>query len=185
MARYASDHKQKTREAIVEAAARCIRAGGLDALGVASIMSEVGLTHGGFYAHFRSRDALLAAAVGHLFDTATSTLDRFEEKHGPRALERYVDFYLSPRHRDDASIGCPIPALAADMRNAAPVVRAAFDAGLEKLADRLGRLMPQGGRRAGLALLSEMSGVLSVSRTLADARASTELLSAKRKGLAV
>ena len=63
MVRYSSDHKEKTHAAIIEAAAERIRSGGFDALGVASIMAEAGLTHGGFYAHFRSRDALLAAAV--------------------------------------------------------------------------------------------------------------------------
>jgi len=120
MTRYSADHKDKTRAAIVEAAAERIRAGGFEALGVASIMAEAGLTHGGFYAHFPSRDALLAAAVSRLFDKACETVARFEEKHGDAALERYVDFYLSPRHRDDVTSGCPIPSLAGEARRAAP-----------------------------------------------------------------
>jgi TetR/AcrR family transcriptional repressor of nem operon len=181
--RYASDHKDKTRALVVEAAALRICGGGLDALGVASIMAEAGLTHGGFYAHFRSRDALMAAAVTRLFDKACDTLGRFEQKYGEQALERYVDFYLSARHRDDVTAGCPIPALSAEARRAAPEVQAAFEAGLEKLADQVGRLIPKGGRRAGLALLGEMAGVLNVARTMGDLKQSADLLASKRKAI--
>jgi TetR/AcrR family transcriptional repressor of nem operon len=185
MVRYAADHKDKTRAAIVEATAQRIAAGGFEAAGVASIMAEVGLTHGGFYAHFKSRDALLAAAVGRLFERGVETLTRLEEKYGESALGRYLDFYLSPRHRDDAGGGCPIPALAAEARNAAPVVKAAFDAGLEQLADKLSGMMPgKGGRKAAVALLAEMGGVVALARAMGDAKASGELLAGKRKALA-
>lgn len=191
MARYSTDHKEKTRAAIVDAAAERIRSGGFDALGVASIMAEAGLTHGGFYAHFPSRDALLAAAVTRLFEKACETVGRFEEKYGAEVgLEKYIDFYLSPRHRDDTEHGCPIPALAGDAQRAAPQVKAAFEAGLDALAERLGRMIPPtkergGGKKAALALYGEMVGVLSVSRTIGDAKQSGELLAAKRKAIAV
>jgi TetR/AcrR family transcriptional regulator, transcriptional repressor for nem operon len=181
--RYSSDHKEKTHEAIVSAAAACIRHNGLQGLGVARIMADAGLTHGGFYAHFASRDALLAAAVTRLFEVAVETVEHFETKYGARGLEHYVDFYLSPRHRDDATIGCPIPSLAGEARRAAREVKAAFDAGLERLADRLGGLMPKGGKRAALGLLGEMAGVLSVARTIADQRQSNELLSSAKKAV--
>jgi len=184
MARYSTDHKEKTHAAIVDAAAERIRSGGFDALGVASIMAEAGLTHGGFYAHFPSRDALLAAAITRLFDKACETVSRFEERHGEAALEKYVDFYLSPRHRDDMEHGCPIPSLAGDAQRAAPQVKAAFEAGLDKLAERLGQLIPKGGKKAALALYGEMVGVLSVSRTI-DAKQSNELLAAKRKAITI
>lgn len=185
MVRYAADHKAKTHAAIVEAAALRIAAGGFEAAGVASIMAEAGLTHGGFYAHFKSRDALLAAAVGRLFDRGIESLDRLEEKYGAEALGRYLDFYLSPRHRDDPANGCPIPALAAEARNAAPVVREAFDAGLERLADRMAKMMPNGTRKAALGLFAEMAGVVSLARAMGDAKASADLLAGKRKALAV
>lgn len=183
MTRYAADHKQKTHEAIVERAAELVRTGGLGGLGVAAVMAEAGLTHGGFYAHFRSRDALLAAAVTRLFDKAIDGVGRYEARYGPKAgLERYVDFYLSPRHRDDMTIGCPIPALAGEARRAAPQVARAFDDGLERLAERLGKLM-KGGRKAALALLGEMAGVLTVSRAMTDQRQSNELLASRRKSV--
>ena len=188
MTRYAADHKQKTHEAIIEKAADLIRAGGLESLGVAAVMAEAGLTHGGFYAHFRSRDALLAAAVTRLFDKAVDGVGRYEAKYGPKAgLERYVDFYLSPRHRDDMAIGCPIPALAGEARRAPPQVARAFDDGLERLAQRLGKLMRGGHstnkKGAALALLAEMAGVLTVSRAMTDVRQSNELLTSKRKSV--
>jgi len=179
--RYATDHKQKTHEAIIETAASFIRWHGLEALGVARIMADAGLTHGGFYAHFKSRDALLSAAVSCLFDIAIETVDHFETKYGAAGLDRYVDFYLSARHRDDPSIGCPIPSLAAETRRAPPEVKMAFDEGLDRLADRVGRLMPKGGRKAALALLGDMAGTLAVSRAIPDQRQSNDLLAAKRK----
>ncbi len=185
MVRYASDHKEKTRSLIVEKTAVRIRSAGLEGVGVASIMAEAGLTHGGFYAHFKSRDALLAAAVERLFDVAVSVIDRIEDKHGQAALDRYLDFYLSPRHRDDISGGCPVPVLSAEVQRAAPEVKAAFDDGLNRLADRLAKLMPRGGRKAAVALLGEMAGVLNLSRAVSDAKASTELLAEKRKALAL
>jgi len=182
VARYSPDHKEKTRALVVDLAAVRIRAGGLESLGVASIMAEAGLTHGGFYAHFPSRDALAAAAVTHLFVSAGEAVDRIGAKYGADALERYVDFYLSPRHRDEERLGCPVPALAGEVRNAAPEVKAAFDAGLEYLAERIGALENAGGRKAALRLLGEMAGVLAISRTISDLRRSNDLLASARKG---
>jgi TetR/AcrR family transcriptional repressor of nem operon len=184
LARYSTEHKEQTRARIVDLAAQRIREDGLAGLGVAGIMAEAGLTHGGFYAHFPSRDALLAEAVSRLFGQACETVDRMEGKHGANALSRYVDFYLSPRHRDDRTIGCPIPALAGEVRNSAPEVRQAFDAGLDTLADTLGRITPQGGRPAGrkaaLALLGEMAGKLAVARSMSDERRSSAMLADAR-----
>ena len=104
------------------------------------------------------------------------------------ALSRYVDFYLSPRHRDDLTIGCPIPMLAADVSRTGGDVKAAFDAGLDRLTEGLGQLMPQtgsktGGKKAALALLGEMAGVLGLSRAMGDSRQSADLLAGKRKAL--
>lgn len=186
MVRYSPDHKEKTRAAIVAATAERIRSGGLEGVGVASIMETCGLTHGGFYAHFKSRDALLAAAVEQMFATATDAIGRFEDKYGEAALGRYVDFYLSARHRDDVVGGCPVPVISAEVQRAAPEVRAAFEAGLNRLADRLAKIMaPGAGRKGALALLGEMAGVLNLSRVVGDAKASGELLAGARKAVGV
>jgi TetR/AcrR family transcriptional repressor of nem operon len=187
MSRYAADHKEKTRARVIDLAAQRIRAQGLGGLGVAGVMSEAGLTHGGFYAHFPSRDALLAEAVTRLFDIACEAVEHAEAKYGARALEKYADYYLSSRHRDGVDEGCPVPALSSEIRNAAPMVREAFEAGLVRLAETLGRITPlggrPGGRKAGLALLAEMSGALSLSRTIADPKRSNALLADVRSQL--
>jgi len=180
MARYSAGHKEKTRDLVIDLAASCIRRDGLEGLGVAKIMAEAGLTHGGFYAHFSSRDQLLAAAVARLFDHGVETIAHFKSKHGEAALERYVDFYLSPRHRDDLTGGCPIPALSSEVRHAASEVRAAFEEGLDRLSEALGAITP-GGRKAALSLLGEMAGVLALSRTLSDAKRSSEMLASARR----
>ena len=185
MVRYSPDHKENTRSLIVEKTAARIHAAGLEGVGVASIMADAGLTHGGFYAHFKSRDALLAAGIERLFDASVAVIDRIEDKYGAGALDRYLDFYLSVRHRDDTIGGCPVPVLSAEVQRAAPEVKAAFDAGLNRLADRLAKLMRAGGRKAALALLGEMAGVLNLSRAVSDAKASSEMLASKRKAIAV
>lgn len=185
MVRYSADHKDRTRALIVEKTAARIRTAGLEGVGVASIMAEAGLTHGGFYAHFKSRDALLAAGITHLFESSAASLERLQERYGDKALDRYLDFYLSARHRDDMTSGCPVPVLSSEVQRAAPEVKAAFDAGLNRLGDTLARLMPNGGRKQALALLGEMAGVLALSRAVGDTKTSGDLLSAKRKALAV
>ncbi len=184
MARYSPDHKEKTRETLVDLAARRVCAEGFGGLSVAGLMAEAGLTHGGFYAHFASRDDLLAAATLRLFDRGCETLDRFAAKYGEAGAGKYVDFYLSPRHRDETELGCPVPSLAGDVRHAAPQVKAAFDAGMAKLAARLGGMLG-GDARAGMELLGEMAGVLAVARTVRDGKRSNELLAAARKGVRV
>lgn len=188
MARYSAGHKEATREKLVELAARHIRMHGMASLGVASLMAEAGMTHGGFYAHFKSREALLAAAVERVFDQSVEALAYWPKKYGEGALSKYKDFYFSSRHRDDASAGCPVPSLAGEARLASPEVKAAFDAGLERLADAIARMTPEGetaaGRKAALCLLGEMAGVLALSRVV-DAKRSGEVLAAGRKAVAV
>ena len=107
--RYDREHKAKTRDRILDVAARAIRASGPDKVAVAAVMSEAGLTHGGFYAHFPSKDALISAAVGRMFDDAATRNRLSGEAAGP-ALCGYVDAYLSRVHRDAPETGCPLPA---------------------------------------------------------------------------
>jgi len=99
--RYDAEHKQKTREKVLKAAAKAIRADGPHRVGVADVMSKAGLTHGGFYAHFTSKDDLIAAAIEQMFDESRIRMARETEDKPPReALRSYIDFYLSSGHRD-------------------------------------------------------------------------------------
>jgi len=190
MTRYAPGHKDETRRRLVKLAADRLRGGGLASLSVATIMAEAGLTHGGFYAHFKSRDALAAEAIAFLFAEAVASIDQMEQRYGAEALSRYQDYYLSARHRDaPGSEGCPIPALGADMRTAPPEVRDAFESGLSALAARIGALPKEDGSPLGpagaLAMLGEMAGVLGLSRTISDPTRSAQLLKGARQSLAV
>src|ERR1700754_2740159 len=106
--RYGEDHKEQTRARVLQEAAREIRAKGPDGIGVAAIMARAGLTHGGFYAHFKSKDALVAAALDTMFEDMRARFERRASDADPRtALRAYVDFYLSAMHRDARDRGCP------------------------------------------------------------------------------
>src|SRR5262249_38905973 len=145
--RYDAEHKQRTHERVVKAAAKAIRAKGPDRVGVADVMADVGLTHGGFYAHFDSKDALIAAAIGQMFEEARARLEIETKDRTPaQALAGYVDFYLSPGHRDARRSGCPIAALSSDMPRLNARVRAQFAAGCKRLSGTLSSLIEQTGR---------------------------------------
>jgi TetR/AcrR family transcriptional repressor of nem operon len=114
--RYDSEHKQRTRERLLAEAAKAIRSEGPHKLGVAEVMAKAGLTHGGFYAHFASKDDLIAEAVGQMFTEAGARMvRRMGEGRSPaETLRSYVEFYLSAAHRDSRTSGCPVPFLSAD-----------------------------------------------------------------------
>ena len=121
--RYDTEHKARTRNAILVEAASAIRERGPEGVGVAEIMSATGLTHGGFYAHFKSKDELVACAITQMFD---ETRARFAKRTGDLppadALTKYVDRYLSRAHRDQRSEGCALATLAGDLPRAGPEV---------------------------------------------------------------
>ena len=106
--RYDAEHKARTRERVLKEAVKAIRASGPGRLGVAGVMQSAGLTHGGFYAHFESKDDLVMAAVAEMFGGAHGAFERRTEGLQPRdALRDYVRFYLSRAHRDARDGGCP------------------------------------------------------------------------------
>jgi len=187
--RYDAEHKERTRALLLKEAARAIRAKGPQRIGVAAIMAKAGLTHGGFYAHFASKDELVAEAVDTMFTDSGGRLQKMLSELPPdEALAAYVDFYLSPRHRDDRGRGCPIPALSADVPHLSAVARKAFGNGIARLGDILAGLLermdhPQP-RQAALSLLSELSGALALARCLGSGEQSDALLAASRAALA-
>lgn len=185
MARYDPGRKQETRKAILKAAARAVRSGGPERVSVAAVMGEAGLTHGGFYAHFRSKEALVAAAIIHMFEGAAYKSARWTEGlNGLDALNAYVDRYLSPEHRDDPGRGCPLTTLAADVARTKGDGQAAFDAGVAgMIAAVAGRLVvDDGGEREALAasLVAEMAGAVALARAVSDPVLSDRLLDASR-----
>jgi TetR/AcrR family transcriptional repressor of nem operon len=186
--RYSEDHKEKTRNKVLEAAARAIRAQGPHRVGVAGVMKQAGLTHGGFYAHFESRDDLVAAAIGQMFKESRARFMQVTESLPPlEALAAYIDFYLSRSHRDALTSGCAIAALAADVRRVPVEARAGFAQGVANLTERLAERLRTLGRAQpeleASSMLAELVGALSLSRGEPDDERSAAILAASRASL--
>jgi TetR/AcrR family transcriptional repressor of nem operon len=183
--RYDEDHKQRTREKVLNAAARTIRAEGPDRIGVAAIMAEAGLTHGGFYAHFGSKEELVTEAIRQMFVDASARRSAWVDGKPPReGLRDYVKFYLSRAHRDGRGDGCPLTALATDLPRLPQPAKAVFGEGVERMTQSMADLLaaidwpdPQG---AASGLVSEMVGAVSLARSVADGAQSDRILKCAR-----
>jgi TetR/AcrR family transcriptional regulator, transcriptional repressor for nem operon len=177
---HSQDEKAKSHQRIVDIAARRIRESGTDGPGVAEIMSEAGLTHGGFYKHFDSRDDLVAEAVDAAIEQGSARLaQRVEGAEDP--LAAFVDGYLSTDHRDDPGTGCTVVALGADAARSDDRVRAAYRAQVEHYIADMEELL--GGddadadtRRRAIAAVTSMVGALLISRAVDDQSLSEEIL---------
>ena len=184
--RYDLDHKQKTRERVLRAAAKAIRTQGPHRVGVAGVMRDAGLTHGGFYAHFASKDELVASAIGQMFEQAKARFQNEVKDYPPaRALGAYIDFYLSPGHRDARASGCPIPTLAGDLPRLDRAARTRFSEGVAALTrsvaariEQLGHAEPQALARS---VVAEMVGALSLARAEPDVDKSNAMLADSRQ----
>ncbi|WP_295636307.1 TetR/AcrR family transcriptional regulator [Novosphingobium sp.] len=179
--RYDSEHKARTRNRVLKEAAAALRAVGPDRLAVADVMNRAGLTHGGFYGHFKSRDELLTEAVGAMFQDRYELYFSHIETVEPRAgLQRFVDNYLSIRHRDARDTGCPIPILAGELHRLPEAARSRFDVAVHRLTDGLvtllGRAAIDAPRTRAVSAIAEMVGAIAVARTLPDITEATELL---------
>jgi TetR/AcrR family transcriptional repressor of nem operon len=182
--RYDAEHKQKTREKVLDAAAEAIRAEGPHRLGVAGVMAKAGLTHGGFYAHFESKEDLVCQTIDHMF--ARSRLKKLDAQPdlGPaEKLVAFIDYYLSPAHRD-AAAGCALPALAADAQRLTPEVRAAYSRGMTGMTGRiaehlrvLGHAEPED---LATSTVAEMVGGLMLARAEPDVTRSDRMLERSR-----
>jgi TetR/AcrR family transcriptional regulator, transcriptional repressor for nem operon len=186
--RYDTEHKQKTRAIVLQAAAKAIRTEGPDRVAVAGVMAEAGLTHGGFYAHFKSKDELVAAAIGQMFDEAHTRWERETAERDPaEGLLAYIDFYLSKKHRDARGFGCPMAALASDLPRLSESAREQFADGVRRSTARLGeQLAALGHADAGTAArstIAELIGSLSLARIEPDAKRSEAILAASRSQL--
>jgi TetR/AcrR family transcriptional repressor of nem operon len=183
--RYSDAHKEETRKKVLRAAAAAVRAKGPDGVGVAEIMAEAGLTHGGFYAHFRSKEALVAAAIEEAFGQSRRRFARMTEAMtSEQALAAFVDAYVSTEHRNNPQNGCPISTLANDLPRQGPTVRAAFDAGVADLIARLEAWLPRrdpaARRSLATSLMAEMAGAVALSRAVSDEALAEQLLAASR-----
>jgi TetR/AcrR family transcriptional repressor of nem operon len=182
--RYSDTHKEETRGKVVRAAAVAVRAKGPDGVGVAEIMAEAGLTHGGFYAHFPNKEALVVAAIGEAFGQSARRFARMlDGKTGAQSLEAFVEAYVSPEHRNNPAGGCPIAALSSDLPRQAQPVREAYERGVRGLIGRLEGWLPEDRRHLAPSLLAEMAGAVSLSRAISDEADAARLLAEARASL--
>jgi len=178
VARYSKEHKDATRRRIIEAAGQRLKRDGIDGSGVSTLMADAGLTNGAFYAHFASKDDLVATAVA---DQLHQQLERYRNAPlGREGVERLVREYLSVRHRDDVEHGCPSAALLDELGRCNAATKQAYTDGVLGLADeiaaRLAPADPPSARGQVLSLFALLIGTLQLSRALADRRLADEAL---------
>ncbi|MBI5264175.1 MAG: TetR/AcrR family transcriptional regulator [Bradyrhizobium sp.] len=184
--RYSKEHKQETHARIVRKASVRLREKGAHGVGVADLMKEAGLTHGGFYAHFPSRDALLAEAFAYAMDRSTEHWRKLTEQTAPeKRLALIAESYLSMPHRDDPGHGCAIVALGAEIARESPKTRRAFsgkiDQMIELMADQITAVPRKAARKQAIATLITMAGTLLLARVAGAGELSEEVLKAGRE----
>ena len=168
------------REKILESAGRLFRERGYDGIGVADIMKRAGLTHGGFYGHFPSKDDLAAEITARVLEPE-GWLERMTGK-AKASVSEVVRSYLTRRHRDDAGHGCLFAALGSDVARQPRSIRRAFTEGLRRRVDALRQVMPgrsaAAKRQKALALMAGLVGALTLARAVDDPQLSDEILEA-------
>jgi AcrR family transcriptional regulator len=187
--RYSSNHKAETRQRIIGEAARRFRKDGIEGTGLVPLMKALGLTHGGFYAHFESKDALVQAS---LEAAAEQTLERWQVSGAgaPAAndpagapLRTIIDWYLSPQHRDEPEEGCPLPTLAAELGLRGQPSKTADTMVAHLTAQLADSRLAAGEGHEGIVALAAMVGALTLARAVSDRDASDGILAAVRTAL--
>jgi TetR/AcrR family transcriptional regulator, transcriptional repressor for nem operon len=186
--RYSREHKLETHARIVKRASVRLREKGAHGIGVADLMKDAGLTHGGFYAHFDSREALVIEAFAHAMDRSSERWRKLAEQTPPdQRMAAIVESYLTPAHRDDPGHGCAIPTLAAEIARESSKTRKAFAAKLEQMIDTLAAQIPDISRKAArkqaMAVIATMIGTLVMARVAGNGDVSEEILNAGREAV--
>jgi TetR/AcrR family transcriptional repressor of nem operon len=184
----ASTHKDRTRARILDEAAKAMREHGHEGIGVANLMKRAGLTHGGFYAHFRNRDDLVAASIDRMFEDSAAMLARHFRPGDPRGgLISLVDQYLSEDHRKRIASGCPIAALSSEAARLPPAGRERFDVGVGRfqsaIAEALAELGAQDAEVQASSAVAELVGALALARATGDERQARQRLDQSREQL--
>ena len=176
--RYSKDHKQATRQRVLEAAGRRFKQDGIDGAGVAAVMADAGLTNGAFYAHFTSKEDLVANVLA---DQLRAQRHSFDAQPPDRAgLEAFIRAYLSPQHRDQCADGCPSAALLEEIARRPAATKQVFTdellATADDIAARLNTTDVEAARTDALTLFGLMLGTLQLARALTDRDLSDQLL---------
>jgi len=176
--RYRKEHKQATRRRIIQTAGRRFKRDGIDGSGIATLMADAGLTNGAFYAHFASKQELVATAVADQLRNQRESLSALAP--GRAGVEQYVRAYLSVEHRDNPDDGCPSAALLDEIGRCPDAVKRAYTDGLlamvDDIAARLAPQDPSSARTKTLSVFALMVGTLQLSRALADRQLADQVL---------
>ena len=176
--RYGKDQKQATRQRILEAAGRRFKEDGIDGTGVAAVMSDAGLTNGAFYAHFASKEDLVANVLADQLRAQRQSFDAQPPDRG--GLEAFLRSYLSPQHRDQYADGCPSAALLDEIARRPTATKQAYTDELmgvtDDIASRLNPRDAEAARTDALTLFGLMLGTLQLARALTDRDLSDQLL---------
>ncbi len=193
MPRVSRAQTEKNRASILKAASRAIRERGFAGVSVAEVMAEAGLTHGGFYGHFASKEDLQAKACEQAVEQSSARWQQIVQEQGgdpEKARDAIIESYLSLRHRDHPGQGCPGAALAADLArdDTASKTRAAYVAGVQKRVEILTELAPRTGtkkarRKKALTTAATLVGAILLARATKGDPLSEEILAACRESL--
>lgn len=178
--RYEKGHRSATRQHILEIASKRFRESGFAAVGLTGVMKEAGLTNGGFYLHFESKEALVCEALTHALDSRQAAFETLGEMERTAALETGIRAYLSAQHRDDASQGCPSAALLPEIGRHSEATRQAYEARFLKfiaLVERLLAASDAAQRRAtATSIFALLAGTLQLARAVSCKELSDEIL---------
>jgi AcrR family transcriptional regulator len=186
MARTPNTRKEDTHDQILDVAARALRREGYSGVRVADVMNEAGLTHGGFYAHFPSRDALLVEALVRAGRDSAAALARGAETRRGKGVSEFrslVETYLSDRHLASTETGCPVAALGSDMPRQSLAVREASALRIERLIQLVRDTLPAASRSIAAVITGTMVGTLQLARALGDNDDGRAVLAAARDAL--
>ncbi|MDH1866146.1 TetR/AcrR family transcriptional regulator [Pseudomonas chengduensis] len=178
--RYSEDHKAKTHQRIIEEAALRFRRDGVGATGLQPLMKALGLTHGGFYAHFKSKDDLVETALQHAVQTLeSSTAESLEGAEAP--LQTFIQHYLSSLHRANPGAGCPLPTISAELGQRGEPSATSDAIVRNRLALIENNLEGEDAEDKSVLMLSAMVGALLLSRSVKDPELSDRLLKTTRR----
>ncbi len=175
--------KQDTHDKILTIAARRFREKGFQGVSVADIMSEAGLTHGGFYKHFKSRDALVVEALQKMIEGSRKDLTGAMDDNAATGVEAYINSYLSERHFSDPGDACPVATIATEVART-PAAQDTFSAFFDRYSNLIGSMMDEDDdnrQMKGAAIICAAAGAFSVARSLKDKEKATALLDTMRE----
>ena len=188
--RYPADHKAKTHAKILDVACRCFRERGIRNVSVADVMAAADLTHGGFYSHFKSKDALVADVIRHGLDESLKYIERWGlgTQGGAEPLATIINNYLSSRHRDNVGSGCPLPLLGPEIARGNAAAKRAFDDKVKEIITVLGHFIASNAATAhpdatAITVLATIVGGMLLARATGDPAYSDWILQTCRQVL--